>query len=485
MKYSSKIMPVIAVGMLMAAAMSGASTRAFAGKGEGGNVGNGGGVWVCQNLDQIGTVRWARLVDLFEGRVEFKMNIPEESAALSYEDIVKQKRMRIFMADRDLYEVLDPYFDKVAKNIDPVDAELEIVNDALYRIKPHKKYCALGKITYVQLANYTSYGKILLQKDIWNDAKLSTQDKAALIVHEAVYWYLRDEHKDANSVRAREIVAAVFSDLCPKRLAMRINKVLTGEDGLPGKALGMKFAKIKAGTFMMGSPEYEAGRYNNEKLHPVTLTHDFELQTTEVTQWQWYKVMGNNPSVFKNAKYCPQKGEYKEIRRGGVTVTTMCMNHPVETVSYHDVETFINRLNSMQTGYKYRLPTEAEWEYAARAGSSAAYSFGSDTGLLGQYAWYDGNSGNQTQRVATKAPNAWGLYDVHGNVWEWTQDWYAGYGTTLQVNPYGGINGEYRVVRGGSWGYYAWFLRAAFRNYFDPGYAYASLGLRLSRTSKP
>ena len=472
------------VTMLVVALMGIGS--AYAGKGEGGStVGNGGGLWVCQNLDQLGTIRWARLVDLFEGRVEFGMNILDENPAFTYEDIVKQKRTRLWAADRDFYESIDPYIEKVLRALKPVDADLEIVNDALYRLRPHKKYCALGKITYVQLANYTSYGKILLQKDIWNDGKLSNQDKAALIVHEAVYWYLRDEHKDANSVRAREIVAAVFSDLCPKRLAMRINKVLTGEDGLPGKALGMKFAKIKAGTFMMGSPEYEAGRYNNEKLHPVTLTHDFELQTTEVTQWQWYKVMGNNPSVFKNAKYCPQKGEYKEIRRGGVTVTTMCMNHPVETVSYHDVETFINRLNSMQTRYKYRLPTEAEWEYAARAGSSAAYSFGSDTGLLGQYAWYDGNSGNQTQRVATKAPNAWGLYDVHGNVWEWTRDWYAGYGTHLQYNPHGGINGASRVVRGGSWGYYAWFLRAAFRNYFDPGYAYASLGLRLSRTSKP
>ncbi len=193
--------------------------------------------------------------------------------------------------------------------------------------------------------------------------------------------------------------------------------------------LGVKFVLIPAGTFMMGSPEDEEGRWDTgERLHHVTISKPFYMQITQVTQGQWKKVMGNNPSYFK--------GDY---------------NLPVESVSWNDVQEFISELNSMEGVDKYRLPTEAEWEYACRTGSTTAYCFGDDPRRLGEYAWYFDNSGSETRPAGKKKPNAWGLYDMHGNVWERVQDWWGKYPSGSVTDPEGPSSGSDRVRRGGCW----------------------------------
>ena len=247
--------------------------------------------------------------------------------------------------------------------------------------------------------------------------------------------------------------------------------------------IGMEFVLVPAGEFDMGTPspscpkddpfteknEYQDCRssVSSDELpqHGVTISEAFYLGKYEVTQAQWYEVMGTNPSEFKSEKV------------GGDS-----RNHPVENVSWNDVQSFIRKLNEKEGTTVYRLPTEAEWEYAARAGQSYEYSGSSDVGSV---AWYDGNSGNKTHRVGQKRANAWGLYDMSGNVWEWVQDWYDDdyYASSPSTDPRGPSSGSYRVYRGGSWRYDAWFVRVAFRFNLFPGFRYYSLGFRLVRSS--
>ncbi|GEM_PF-2666698 len=233
-------------------------------------------------------------------------------------------------------------------------------------------------------------------------------------------------------------------------------------------ALGMKFVYIPPGTFMMGSPESELRGRASFRLvygqHRVTLTQGFYMQTTEVTQKQWRDVMGNNPSFFKEC------GD----------------DCPVEQVSWNDVQRFIEKLNldsaRLPVGERsrtYRLPTEAEWEYAARAGSETYYCFGDDAAELGEYAWYIENSGGKTHPVAQKQPNKWGLYDMHGNIWEWCQDWDGGYHSADVTDPTGPHSGSYRVNRGGSWGEGAQNCRSAYRFMYSPGSRLSHFGFRL------
>ena len=187
------------------------------------------------------------------------------------------------------------------------------------------------------------------------------------------------------------LVVALFS---PVSLYANDNNIVTN-------SVDMKFVPIPRGTFTMGSPFDEPGRADDEKLHRVRLTKRFFMQTTEVTQRHWYAVMGNNPSIFDDCGW----------------------DCPVENVSWFDVLEFIARLNQLEKTNKYRLPTEAEWEYAARAGSRGWFCFGSEGNMFKDYAWYKENSEGRPHPVAQKKPNAWGLYDVHGNVWEWCRDW--------------------------------------------------------------
>jgi formylglycine-generating enzyme required for sulfatase activity len=214
------------------------------------------------------------------------------------------------------------------------------------------------------------------------------------------------------------------------------------------------FVQIPAGEFMMGA---ENGNPAEKPVHRVRLGQAFEMGKTEVTQAQWEAVMGNNPSYFKGT------------------------NRPVEQVSWYDVQEFIERLNALDDGFAYRLPTEAEWEYACRAGSNADYA-----GKLEAMAWYDANSGNMTHPVAAKQPNAWGLYDMHGNVFEWCQDWYDKdyYAQSPGVDPQGPESGSFRVKRGGGWMFSAGFARSAARDLYAPAYRFNFLGFRLARTRR-
>ncbi|KPA08762.1 secreted protein containing Sulphatase-modifying factor [Candidatus Magnetomorum sp. HK-1] len=230
-------------------------------------------------------------------------------------------------------------------------------------------------------------------------------------------------------------------------------------------SFGMTFVRIPAGYFQMGSPGSEPERGSDEIQHKVTLTRDYYMQTTEVTQGQWKRIMGNNPSRFKN---CGDQ----------------C---PVETVSWNDVKEFINQLNKMDRDRNYRLPTEAEWEYAARAGTRGPFAFGNC--LNTNDANYDGNyplSGcskgkyrKKTIPVGSLRKNSWGLYDMHGSVWEWCQDWYGVYPKRDVIDPTGPSAGSPRVVRGGCWDGNASYCRSADRNGIRPEYRYSLLGFRL------
>lgn len=227
-------------------------------------------------------------------------------------------------------------------------------------------------------------------------------------------------------------------------------------------SLGMVFVRLPAGEFRMGS---DKGSDNEKPLHLVRISRPFDFGMFPVTQGQWQAVMQGNPSAFAG-----------DLRR------------PVEQVSWRDVQDFIRRLNFREQGGTYRLPTEAEWEYAARANSTTAYCFGDEERQLEQYAWYSKNSGHTTLPVGQLQPNAWGLYDMHGNVWEWVQDWYdhtayqrrATAGVTA-VDPLGPARGSNRVVRGGSWSGVASYCRAADRGLADPSHRFDSLGFRLLR----
>ncbi len=230
---------------------------------------------------------------------------------------------------------------------------------------------------------------------------------------------------------------------------------------LSGPLSGMSFVSIPAGRFRMGSPNSESGRHKEEgPVHKVTLDA-FQMMTTEVTQAQWREIMGSNPSNFKGD------------------------NLPVERVSWNDVQEFVRKLGQRDTNWRYSLPTEAQWEYACRAGSQSAYHFGNSASQLGQYAWYSGNASTKTHPVGQKQPNAWGLYDMHGNVWEWCSDWYGSYSSGSVSNPTGPQSGSRRVGRGGSWDNRASLLRCAFRLNPAPSNTYRSLGLRLVRTATP
>jgi formylglycine-generating enzyme required for sulfatase activity len=224
-------------------------------------------------------------------------------------------------------------------------------------------------------------------------------------------------------------------------------------------SLGMEFVWIPPGTFMMGSPETEEGRYSRELLHEVTLSKGFYMQTTEVTQGQWTAVMGHNPSHF----------------------TGCGLDCPVESVSWNDVQEFIRRLNENSEGEYYRLPKEAEWEYACRAGTSSRFNTGDSESDLDRAGWYRKNSGLKTHPVGLKEPNDWGLYDMHGNVWEWCRDWYGAYSEYPIIDPTGPTNGALRVIRGGAWSSPAGSCRTAYRGRLDPDYRHHGLGFRLVR----
>jgi len=249
----------------------------------------------------------------------------------------------------------------------------------------------------------------------------------------------------------------VLVDLAPGSVRRFYRAVASPRPAGPGG-----FVWIPPGTFLMGSPVGEEGRDLDEPQHTVTLTQGFWLSDHEVTQSEYQAVMGNNPSYFKGD-----------------------LNRPVEQVSWDEAVLYCQKLTERERAggritaqQAYRLPTEAEWEYAARAGTTGARYRELDT-----ITWWIGNAGNQMRPVKQKAPNAWGIYDMHGNVWEWCSDWYVEYPTGSVTDPRGPSSGSSRVLRGGSWFDVASGARSAFRLWVDPGYRSFNLGFRPALSS--
>jgi len=225
------------------------------------------------------------------------------------------------------------------------------------------------------------------------------------------------------------------------------------------------FRWIKPGRFWVGSPETELGRFDSETLHEVSLTKGFWLADTTCTQDLWQAVMGENPSEFK-----------KKLR-------------PVENVSWVMAQEFINKLNLLKPGLDLRFPSEAEWEYACRAGTRTPFSFGENinpeqVNYNGKYPYANAKKGlyrRETVAVKSLPANDWSLYEMHGNVWEWCVDWYGAYEAGPVLDPQGATEGVYRVLRGGGWIGDAWLTRSARRYRYDPDYRDSRIGLRLAR----
>jgi eukaryotic-like serine/threonine-protein kinase len=233
-------------------------------------------------------------------------------------------------------------------------------------------------------------------------------------------------------------------------------------------SVGMKFVLIPAGNFLRGSPDSDPDAIANEKPeHIARITKPFYLGVFEVTQAEYQRVMGYNPSFFT---------------RSGPTA-------PVEKVTWEKAQEFCQKLSSLpeeQAARRvYRLPTAAEWEYACLAGARTRYCFGDDAGKLGEYAWFGEDWKSHTHPVGQKKPNAWGLYDMHGNVWEWCADYWTddGYATSPREDPRGARDGSGREDRGGSFGSAAADCRAACRSGRSPVVAYSNLGLRVAFTA--
>jgi len=220
-----------------------------------------------------------------------------------------------------------------------------------------------------------------------------------------------------------------------------------------GDGVTMELVLIPAGEFMMGAND--AGTFE-KPAHRVRITRPFYMGKYEVTQQQYEAVMGKNLSRCKGAR------------------------NPVETVSWNDASEFCRRL-SARTGQEVRLPAEAEWEYACRAGSRTRFCFGDSDSQLGEYAWYGGNSGRKTHPVGQKRPNPWGLYDMHGNVWEWCLDWYDSdyYEDSPPADPRGPSDGTSRVLRGGAWGNSPRGCHSAHRFASTPTFTGSYLGFRV------
>jgi formylglycine-generating enzyme required for sulfatase activity len=282
---------------------------------------------------------------------------------------------------------------------------------------------------------------------------------------------------------ATAVITALLITASAQRQARRPSATKPAPADQPARAsrptvtnsIGMVFVEIPAGSFWMGraaedcprdDPFTEKNEYkecmdrnrsssSEMPRHRVTISKPFWMGKYEVTQEQWYKVMGNNPSDFKS-----EKG-------GGDS-----RNHPVENVSWNDAREFIRRLNRMEGTDVYRLPSEAEWEYACRAGSTGEYSFGDSESLLSQYAWCDSQGGNMTKAVGQKRPNAWGLYDMHGNVEEWCEDdWHDNYNgapTDGRAWVDGPSRGSIRVLRGGAWSFVADGCKSEYRSSSPP-----------------
>jgi formylglycine-generating enzyme required for sulfatase activity len=220
-------------------------------------------------------------------------------------------------------------------------------------------------------------------------------------------------------------------------------------------SMGMEFVLIPAGK--VPSKRIGKNAFEEDIFSSFSVSRPFYLGTYEVTQAQWVALMGSNPSKFPGS------------------------NNPVEMVSWNDAQEFIRRLNAKEGHSRYRLPTETEWELAARGGTGTKYFFGATEGSLGDYAWFVRNSGKKTHPVGRKKPNPYGLYDIYGNVWEWVWDWHGDLPASREIRDYDGArSGTYRVFRGGAWDDFAESCRSGLRNGYLSDYRSGGVGFRLA-----
>ncbi|HOX07295.1 MAG TPA: formylglycine-generating enzyme family protein [Planctomycetota bacterium] len=255
-----------------------------------------------------------------------------------------------------------------------------------------------------------------------------------------VWWF------DADEAKRRQAEAAA-------KLGVPVEKTVDLGDGVK-----LELLLIPAGRFKMGSPADEKARDEDEMQHWVVITRPFYIGKYEVTQEQWEKVMGTNPCEFKGVK------------------------NPVSNVSWNSCQEFGRKLNGLGIDKgQFRLPTEAEWEWACRAGTRTRFCSGAADEVLADYAWFDAAPGGRCHPVGMRKPNAWGLHDMHGNVWEWCEDWYdrGYYAKSPRCDPTGPVAGAERVSRGGAWCHRTWFCRSSQRAADAPTVADDSVGFRL------
>ncbi|MCG3196475.1 MAG: Serine/threonine-protein kinase PknD [bacterium] len=285
------------------------------------------------------------------------------------------------------------------------------------------------------------------------DGSISDSEKARL----NQMWEWLGIPREVASALAREVHKEMgISVNTPAAASPSSPSTARPQDEIITNSIGMKLKLIQPGSFRMGS---EKGDNDERPVHEVRITKPFYLGVYPVTQDEYEAVIGNNPSHFKSS------------------------SRPVESVSWDDAIDYCRKLSAKE-GVQYRLPSEAEWEYACRAGSTTEYCCGDGESRLGQFAWYSGNSGYKTHPVGQKQPNSWGLYDMHGNVWEWCQDWYhdSYVGAPTDGSAWKSEGGPYRVIRGGDWGYSAGYCRSAGRDWDGPHGRINFIGFRLART---
>ncbi len=316
--------------------------------------------------------------------------------------------------------------------------------------------------------------RVLFEFDVTGEPNEDSEINLTLTIKGKTYpadkLHLEGDYGKTKAGKGKKIYWNVLQDF-PRGLSTRVEWDLSAGGGklVKDPATGMEFVFVKGGCYQMGDT-FGDGDSDEKPVHKVCVD-DFYMGKYEVTQGQWKAIMGSNPSYFKNC------GD----------------NCPVEQVSWNDIQDFIRKLNSKTKNNpqapfvkgEFELPTEAEWEYAAKSGGkSEKWAGTSNESELGDYAWYDKNSGSKTHPVGQKKPNGLGLYDMSGNVWEWVNDWYDKdyYKNSPRNNPAGPNSGPYRVLRGGSWGDLPQNIRLAGRYRFLPVNRGNDGGFRLART---
>jgi formylglycine-generating enzyme required for sulfatase activity/uncharacterized protein YkvS len=332
--------------------------------------------------------------------------------------------------------------------IDQIPNQIEKINEnsVSFELKIIQKLIRILDIDQQKLADYQKIKDFQKVYNSGNNYYESQEYEQALVFYNQALEIIPNQSEEA--IKCQEIIKDKIAEIT-RTEEERKRKNRLKED--LGKGIILEMVEIPAGSFMMGGNQND----DEKPIHKVTIKNSFLMSKYPVTQAQYRAIMGDNPSHFK--------GE----------------NNPVERVSWEMAQEFCQKL-SQKTGKTYKLPTEAQWEYACRAGSTTEYYFGDDKNKLGEYAWYNENSNSQTHPVGEKKPNNWGLYDMHGNVWEWCEDnWQDNY----QNHPADGSalknNSDLFILRGGSWNNIYNRCRCAFRYRYERAYSNYNYGFRV------